>query len=148
MNQLQQAFTRLQQYPHGEQVGRRILQLWDLTQKPEKEHLVPSVNQILKAIELREKEFLNRTDLQLFQEGRILPELCQAMKLATEEEWGNFKREINLSPFHSHDIERILADASGLLRNTNFEGWVLGAIETPMDPETIIDKATILNKES
>jgi hypothetical protein len=144
---LKDSWTNLIKYQNGEAVGRRMAQLLELSLRSEYEHLYPSVQTIWKAVEGREENLLGRSFDDIRQTGRVTQEFEESMRQAGNEDWDTFRQEISLTPITDKEASRIIADGSGLVRNTHFEEWVLGKTEKPVDPETIIDKAKTLRKE-
>ena len=70
-----------------------------------------------------------QNSFEMVTEKAVLPTFRQALKESSDEEWTAFKKGHGIAPLEKPDRERLFADASGLVRNTGFEEWVLG-IET------------------
>ncbi len=144
---LTDVFERLKKFTNGERVGRRVTQLFMLALDPQYEHLIPSVNRVLNTIQGLEGQLLQRSELEMVTEGRILPEFDLAVRKSSDAEWEQFKSKLAIDPFVGKELTRLFADASGLVRNTGFEDWVLGNDSQPIDPETSMHKAQILGSK-
>jgi hypothetical protein len=129
MSVLDDELTKLEQLPNGERVARRMIQLWDLRLDPERDYLALSIERVLDVIITHEEKLLGRSQLEMLQSGSVLRPFFQAMRGSTEEEWERAKEKLGVVPIQKTETERLLADSSGLVKNTDFEKWVLGEKE-------------------
>lgn len=135
MSDLNAQLQRLKSFKNGEPIARRMLQLWDFALDPDNEHLVLSVESVLNAIVAHEEKLLGRSQLDIVKEGSALKQFARAMRESTDEEWADIKRKLEVVPIRATDTERLIADASGLVRDTGFNEWVLG--EEKIEPKSI-----------
>jgi hypothetical protein len=124
MSKLEKIFQKIKAYSNGEEVARRMTQVWDFALDPDGEPL--TADSVMRVIESHEEKLLMRTQLNMLHEKAILPSFRQELKECTDEEWTEFKNSHEIKPLEKADRERLFADASGLVRGTGFEDWVLG----------------------
>ena len=124
MANLEEIFQKIQEFPNGEQVAKRITQIWDFALDPDGEPL--TAESVIQVIESHEEKLLQRTQLEMISDKPILPLFETALRQSSDEEWKNFKKEHGITPLGKLDRERLFVDASGLVRDTGFEEWVLG----------------------
>ncbi len=77
----------------------------------------------------------------------ILPMFETALRQSTDEEWENFKKEHDITPLEKHDRERLFADASGLVKDTGFEEWVLGKESGTISVESKVNLHKIIQED-
>lgn len=77
----------------------------------------------------------------------ILPIFEQALRRSTDEEWEHFKEEYKISPLGKLDRDRLFVDASGLVKNTGFDEWVLGKESDPVSIEGKIELTKVIREE-
>ena len=144
MSTLNVQLQRLKSFENGEKVARKMMQLWDFGLDPGNEHLVPSVERVMGMIVFGEEKLLNRTVLDISQ-NKVLEPLFEAMRESTDEEWAEAKRDFGVLPMVGTDTERLLADASGLVRDRGFYEWVLGEKQIePRGVEELIDRTRVI----
>lgn len=132
---------------NGESVAKRMFQLLDLALEPQNIYLAPSIKMVIKTIVAHEEKLLKRSRLEMSREGNILNYLYQAMLESTEEEWADAKNKLDVKPLGRTDTERLMADASGLVRDTGFTEWVLGETEiNPRDVEGLVNRTRIIRE--
>lgn len=141
---LKEEFEKLKKYPNGEQIGIRIIQLHDFALDPENDYLRGSVENVLDAIGGYEERLMQRSRLQIVHEGRLLHNLRKAMYGSSDEEWLQFKQEINLQPLEGRYTALMLMNVDGLIKMSLFEEWILGKEQQPINPETIVDTAMLI----
>lgn len=133
---LTDAYKLVAKYPNGEAVAKQLTQLWDYALETED---VSVPERVMQVIESYEERLLQRSQLDMVREKSVLPNFRQALKESTEEEWQNFKNAHEIKPLEKSDRERLFADASGLVKNTGFEEWVLGKEIETHDPHTNLE---------
>ncbi len=146
MSVLDDEFSKIKAFPNGEQVAKQMFQLWDLALQPESE-LSSSAMRVVEVIAEHESNLLNRELRDMVHDGSVLKRFIVSMRKSSNEEWEQFKKEHEVLPIEDRDTKRLLADASGLVRNTKFKEWVLGKETLPIDPESIPVKARGLGKK-
>jgi hypothetical protein len=123
MSKLEETFQKISAYPNGEAVAKRLTQLWDMAIVDE-DSTIPE--RVMQVIESYEERLLQRSQIDMVSEKTVLPNFRQALKECTDEEWWDFKKAHEIKPLEKPDRERLFADASGLVKNTGFEEWVIG----------------------
>lgn len=144
MANLEEIFQKIQEFSNGEQVAKRITQIWDFALDPDGEPL--TAKSVIHVIESYEEKLLHRTQLEMVSDKPILPTFTLALSESTNEEWENFKKAHNITPLEKRDRERLLIDASGLVRDTGFEEWVLGKESETTDIEGKIGLYRVIQK--
>ncbi len=147
MSKLEEIFQKIQGYPNGEAVARRMIQVWDFALDPNGEPL--TAERVIQVIESHEESLLQRNRLEMVESKPILPEFEQALRQSTDDEWNEFKSTYEINPLEKPDRERLFADASGLVRGTGFENWVLGnEVETSSaEKQLVVHRIIHENKE-
>jgi len=145
MDSLEEVFQKVGKFPNGEQVARRMMQLWDYALDPNGEP--ETAQSVIRVIEAHEERLLHRSQFEIVREKAVLPVFEQALRESSEEEWQEFKNDHAIEPLTRNDTERLFADASGLVRGTGFEQWVLGDESTPANIEGSLNIHQIIHEE-
>lgn len=145
MSKLDEIYKQLIQFSNGEQVARRMTQIWDFALDPDGESL--SAERVIQVIESHEEKLLQRTRLEMVTNKPILPVFEQALRQSTNEEWENFKNKHNITPLGKLDKERLFIDSSGLVRDTGFEEWVLGKESETVSVESKINLHKVIQED-
>lgn len=145
MNQqsrLEEAYQALSSQNNGGIVAKTMAEILKFALEPKNEHLISSCNQLLEKIVMDEAELLDRTELQIREQGKTLQPYLDALYASGDEECNTF-----LAKYAEGERDSIAQAALEFSHSrgnlSQFRDWVLGQEIFLQDPETMCERGFI-----